>query len=202
MTMLEDFWLPRREGGRGTEITTLPGGENLGQIADIEYFQNKVYQSLNIPTSRFQQQSGFNFGRAAEINREELKFAKFLNILRKKFNVLFNDLLRTQLILKGIITDSDWDEIKDKLKYNYAKDQYYEEMKNAENTRNRLDILNQIQPYVGVYFSKQYVRKQILRLTDDDIENIEMELEEEPVEVIQEPGSLQSAELSKEVTNK
>ena len=202
MTMLEDFWLPRREGGRGTEITTLPGGENLGQIADIEYFQNKVYQSLNIPTSRFQQQSGFNFGRAAEINREELKFAKFLNILRKKFNVLFNDLLRTQLILKGIITDSDWDEIKDKLKYNYAKDQYYEEMKNAENIRNRLDILNQIQPYVGVYYSKQYVRKQILRLTDDDIENIEMELEEEPVEVIQEPGSLQSAELSKEVTNK
>ena len=200
--MLEDFWLPRREGGRGTEITTLPGGENLGQIADIEYFQNKVYQSLNIPTSRFQQQSGFNFGRAAEINREELKFAKFLNILRKKFNVLFNDLLRTQLILKGIITDSDWDEIKDKLKYNYAKDQYYEEMKNAENIRNRLDILNQIQPYVGVYYSKQYVRKQILRLTDDDIENIEMELEEEPVEVIQEPGSLQSAELSKEVTNK
>ena len=112
ITMLEDFWLPRREGGRGTEITTLPGGENLGQIADIEYFQNKVYQSLNIPISRFQQQSGFNFGRAAEINREELKFAKFLGVLRKKFNFLFNDLLRTQLIRKGIITDNDWDELK------------------------------------------------------------------------------------------
>ena len=200
MTMLEDFWLPRREGGRGTEISTLPGGENLGQIADIEYFQNKVYQSLNIPISRFQQQSGFNFGRAAEINREELKFAKFLTLLRKKFNVMFHDLLKTQLILKGVITESDWFEIKDKIHYIYARDQYFEEMKNAENLRNRFDLLNQASPYVGMYLSKQYVRKNILRLTDEEIENLEAELQDEPVEMSPgEPGSLQAAELSKEI---
>lgn len=201
MTMLEDFWLPRREGGRGTEITTLPGGENLGQIADIEYFQNKVYQSLNIPISRFQQQSGFNFGRAAEINREELKFAKFLGVLRKKFNFLFNDLLRTQLILKGIITDNDWDELKNNIFYNYARDQYFDEIKDAENLRNRIDLLNQVQPYVGAYFSKQYIRKHILRLSDEDIEMMEMEMQEEPQQEqgAGAPGVLQATELSKEV---
>ena len=187
MTMLEDFWLPRREGGRGTEITTLPGGENLGQIADIEYFQNKVYQSLNIPMSRFQEQAGFNFGRQAEISRDELKFGKFISRLNKKFSFLFQDLLRTQLILKGIATDNDWEQLKDKIEYTFAKDQYYEELKNAENIRNRVDVLNQIQPYVGTYYSMQYVRKNILKMTDEQIQNIEDENQKEPPPPI--PGS-------------
>jgi hypothetical protein len=200
MTMLEDFWLPRREGGRGTEITTLPGGENLGQIADIEYFQNKVYQSLNVPVSRFQQGSGFNFGRAAEISRDELKFAKFISRIRRKFNVLFDDLLETQLVLKGIITPEDWVGMKEKINYEYAQDQYYEEIKTAENLRNRIDVLNQMSPYVGEYFSKNYIRKNILKLTDQEIEQIEQENEKDP-DSIQggAPGSLQASELSREI---
>lgn len=196
MTMLEDFWLPRREGGRGTEITTLPGGENLGQIADIEYFQNKVYQSLNIPMSRFQEQAGFNFGRQAEINRDELKFGKFISRLTKKFSFLFQDLLRTQLLLKGIATEQDWEQLKDKIEYVFAKDQYYEELKQAENLRNRVDVLTQLQPFVGTYFSMQYVRKNVLRMTDEQILSIQSENEEEPPPPI--PGSpeaQQAAEL-------
>ena len=199
MTMLEDFWLPRREGGRGTEITTLPGGENLGQIADIEYFQNKVYQALNVPVSRFQQQSGFNFGRAAEISRDEIKFAKFVGRLRRKFNKLFDDLLESQLVLKGIIKPEDWDNIKEKIDYKYAQDQYYQEIKEAENLRNRIDVLNQMSPYVGVYFSKQYIRKNVLKMTDAEIETIEQEIEDEPPTIQPGmPGSDQAAALSRE----
>jgi len=186
MTMLEDFWLPRREGGRGTEITTLPGGENLGQIADIEYFQNKVYQSLNIPLSRFQQNSGFNFGRQAEISNDEIKFAKFIGRLRRKFNSLFDDLLKTQLVLKGIIVEDEWDAIKQRIVYQYAQDQYFLEMKEAENLRNRIDVLNQMSPFVGLYFSKQYVRKNVLRLTDKEITEIEADNKKEPIEI--QPG--------------
>jgi len=180
MTMLEDFWLPRREGGRGTEITTLPGGQNLGEISDIEYFQTKVYQSLNIPISRFQQQSGFNFGRQAEITHEEIKFIKFINRLRKKFNHLFNDLLRTQLILKNIVTDSDWDDLKENISYTYAQDQYFQEMKDAENMRNRIDLLTQMQPFVGRFYSDNYIRKNVLRLSDDEIEEIDVDIQENP----------------------
>ena len=180
MTMLEDFWLPRREGARGTEIDTLPGGDNLGQIADIEYFQNKVYQSLNIPFSRFQQSSGFNFGRAAEISRDELKFSKFISRLRRKFNVLFDDLLKTQLVLKNIITLDDWDVLKEHFNYEYAQDQYYQEIKEAENLRNRLDVLNMITPFVGTYYSMEYVRKNILRLSDKEIDQITKENRKEP----------------------
>ena len=199
MTMLEDFWLPRREGGRGTEITTLPGGENLGQIADIEYFQNKVYQSLNIPLSRFQQNSGFNFGRQAEISNDEIKFAKFISRLRRKFNALFDDLLETQLVLKGIITPEDWSGIKSKIDYKYAQDQFYQEMKNAENLRNRVDVLNQMSPYVGIYYSKNYIRKNILKLSDDEIKQIEKENETDQVEIQPGmPGSEQAAALSRE----
>jgi hypothetical protein len=199
MTMLEDFWLPRREGGRGTEITTLPGGENLGQIADIEYFQNKVYQSLNIPLSRFQQNSGFNFGRQAEISNDEIKFAKFISRLRRKFNALFDDLLETQLVLKGIITPEDWSSIKSKIDYKYAQDQYYQEMKDAENLRNRVDVLNQMSPYVGIYYSKNYIRKNILKLSDDEIKQIEKENETDQVEIQPGmPGSEQAAALSRE----
>ena len=180
MTMLEDFWLPRREGGRGTEITTLPGGQNLGEISDIEYFQTKVYQSLNIPISRFQQQSGFNFGRQAEITHEEIKFIKFINRLRKKFNHLFNDLLRTQLILKNIVTDADWDNLKENISYTYAQDQYFQEMKDAENMRNRIDLLTQMQPFVGRFYSDNYIKKNILRLSDEEIEEIDVDLQENP----------------------
>jgi len=179
-SILEDFWLPRREGGKGTEISTLPGGENLGQIDDVNYFQNKLYQSLNVPVSRLQPDSGINFGRQAEITRDELKFAKFVDRLRNKFSDLFRDLLKTQLILKGIIVQEDWDAIKEKIRFKYASDQYFEEIKELENLRNRIDLLNQIQPYVGIYFSQAYVKKTILRQTDDDIENMSLELEEEP----------------------
>ena len=180
MTMLEDFWLPRREGGRGTEITTLPGGQNLGEIADIEYFQTKVYQSLNIPISRFQQQSGFNFGRQAEITHEEIKFIKFINRLRKKFNHLFNDLLRTQLILKNIVTDSDWNDLKENISYTYAQDQYFQEMKESENMRNRIDLLTQMQPFIGRFYSDGYIKKNILRLNDEEIEEIDVDNQENP----------------------
>ena len=180
MTMLEDFWLPRREGGRGTEITTLPGGQNLGEISDIEYFQTKVYQSLNIPISRFQQQSGFNFGRQAEITHEEIKFIKFINRLRKKFNHLFNDLLRTQLILKNIITDADWEEMKEDISYSYAQDQYFQEMKESENMRNRIDLLTQMQPFVGRFYSDDYIKKNVLRLSDEEREEIDVDIQENP----------------------
>jgi hypothetical protein len=204
MTMLEDFWLPRREGGRGTEITTLAGGENLGQIADIEYFQNKVYQALNIPTSRFQNQTGFNFGRAAEISRDELKFAKFIGRLRRKFSVLFDDLLRTQLLLKNIITQDDWVVIKEQINYTYAQDQYFQEMKEAENTRNRLDLLNAANPYVGVYFSKNYIQKNILRMTQEEVEQIDQDNKDIPPEelISKGVGSLQAAEFSKELRSR
>ena len=179
MSMLEDFWLPRREGGRGTEITTLPGGENLGQIEDINYFQQKVYQALNVPVSRMQPQNGLQFGRAEEITRDELKFAKFVSRLRKKFNELFLDILRTNLILKGVITDNDWQVISEKIQIRYAQDQYFYEMKETENLRNRVDILNQIQPFVGAYFSKQFVMKNILRMTDEDVARVESEIQAE-----------------------
>jgi hypothetical protein len=180
MSMLEDFWLPRREGGKGTEISTLPGGESLGQIDDVNYFQNKLYQALNVPVSRMQPQQGISFGRATEITRDELKFAKFVSRLRKKFNVLFDDLLRTQLVLKGVINDKDWEMIKEKIQYKYAQDQYFEEMKSAENYRNQIDLLNMAQPYVGTYFSQRFVMKNILRMSDKDIQNMKEEIESEP----------------------
>jgi len=180
MSMLEDFWLPRREGGRGTEITTLPGGENLGEMADVEYFKNKLYQSLNVPITRLQPQDGMNFGRAAEITREELKFAKFVSRLRKKFNTLFNDLLKTQLILTGVITDADWEVIEQKINYRYAQDQYFKEMKDAETLRARVELLQIVQPYVGTYYSQNYVKRNVLHMTDNDIKEIDAEIQAEP----------------------
>lgn len=180
MSMLEDFWLPRREGGKGTEITTLQGGENLGQIEDVNYFQTKLYQALNVPISRMQPQQGISFGRATEITRDELKFAKFVSRLRKKFNVLFDDLLKTQLILKGVINEKDWDVIKEKIQYRYAQDQYFEEMKAAENYRNQIDLLNMAQPYVGTYFSQRFIMKNVLRMSDKDIQIMKSEIASEP----------------------
>jgi hypothetical protein len=188
-SMLEDFWLPRRDGGRGTEITTLPGGENLGQIDDITYFQNKMYQALNVPISRLQPQTGLSFGRQVEVTRDELKFAKFINRLRNKFSDLFRDLLKTQLILKGVIVEQDWNEIKEAIRYKFAEDQYFKEAKDAEMMRNRVDLLNQVQPYVGTYYSQAYIRKNLLHLTDDEIDNIEKEIAAEPPPLIMQPGS-------------
>ena len=181
MSMLEDFWLPRREGSQGTSIDTLPAGQNLGQIEDIEYFQKKLYQSLNVPVSRLEQQAGLNFGRAAEINRDELKFTKFVSKLRKKFSVMFEDLLRTQLVLKNVMTEEDWISIRDKIVYVYAQDAYYTESKNQEILRSRFEVLQGASSYIGSLFSKEYVQKEILMLTDEQIEEINMQMQmEEP----------------------
>ena len=180
MSMLEDFWLPRREGGRGTEITTLPGGTNLGEIEDILYFQKKLYRSLNIPISRLETESGFNLGRGAEITRDEVKFTKFVQKLRKKFNVLFNNILKTQLILKGVVAEEDWLSIKENLSYEYMKDGHYAEMRDMDLLRDRLDVLNTIEPFIGMYFSKKYVQKQVFRMSDDEIESMQKEMDAEP----------------------
>jgi len=177
MSMLEDFWLPRREGSSGTSIDTLPAGQNLGQIEDVEYFQKKLYQSLNIPVSRLEQQAGLNFGRSAEINRDELKFSKFVSRLRRKFGVMFDDLLKTQLILKNIITEEDWIDIKDDLMYDFAQDAYYTESKSQELLRSRVEVLNGMSSYIGTLFSKTYVQKKVLMLTDEEIESIEKDLQ-------------------------
>jgi DNA-dependent RNA polymerase auxiliary subunit epsilon len=183
MSMLEDFWLPRREGGRGTQIETLPGGENLGQIQDVDYFQRKLYQALNVPISRQQQQSGLNFGRAAEINRDEWKFTKFIARLRRRFSLIFDDLLKTQLILKGIITEADWESIKYKIQYNFATDAYYTESKEQQILQSRIEILNGMATFIGSLYSKEYVQKNILKLTDDEIAEIEASNEANPPEV-------------------
>jgi len=180
MSMLEDFWLPRREGGRGTEITTLPGGSNLGEIDDILYFQKKLYRSLNIPISRLETESGFNLGRGAEITRDEVKFTKFVQKLRKKFNYLFNNILKTQLILKGVVAEEDWLSIKENLSYEYMKDGHYAEMRDMDLLRDRLDVLNTIEPFIGQYFSKKYVQKQVFRMSDDEIDSMDKEMESEP----------------------
>ena len=180
MSMLEDFWLPRREGGRGTEITTLPGGSNLGEIDDILYFQKKLYRSLNIPISRLETESGFNLGRGAEITRDEVKFTKFVQKLRKKFNTLFNNILKTQLILKGVVSEEDWLSIKENLSYQYMKDGHYAEMRDMDLLRDRLDVLNTIEPFIGQYFSKKYVQKQVFRMSDEEIDSMQKEMDAEP----------------------
>ncbi len=179
MSMLEDFWLPRREGGRGTEITTLPGGSNLGEIDDITYFQKKLYRSLNVPVSRLAEESGFQIGRSDNITRDELKFTKFVQRLRKKFTVLFADMLRTQLLLKGVIALEEWDSFKEHIQFDFLQDGHFAELKNAEILRERLDMLGQIESYVGTYFSQEYVRKQILRMTDEEITDIEAQIKDE-----------------------
>ena len=179
MSMLEDFWLPRREGGRGTEITTLPGGQNLGELEDVKYFQKKLYKSLNIPLSRLEQESSFTIGRTNEITRDELKFAKFVGRLRKRFSELFHDLLRTQLLLKGIITADDWEKMKENIQYDYIFDNHFTELKTTELLNDRLNLVNQIEPYLGKYFSIEHVKRQILRQTDDEIEEIDMQIQNE-----------------------
>jgi hypothetical protein len=179
LSMMEDFWMPRREGGKGTEITTLPGGQNLGEIQDIEYFQQKLYHSLNVPISRLQQQQGFSIGRSTEISRDEVKFNKFIVRLRKKFNMLFSQALRVQLIAKNIINPEEWDDIVSKIKYDYLEDNHYSELKDAEILAQRVQILQQLDPYVGKYYSQAWIRKNVLRLDDEDIKQIEKEIEQE-----------------------
>merc|ERR1711965_702126 len=153
MSMLEDFWLPSREGGRGTDISTLPGGQNLGEINDIEYFRSKLYRSLNVPVSRLESNSGFNMGRASEITRDELKFTKFVQRLRKKFTELFNDILRTQLILKGIINEEDWQSVRDSVTYDFLQDGHFAELKHTEMMRERLALANEMRDYIGKFYS-------------------------------------------------
>jgi len=169
MSMLEDFWLPRREGGRGTEISTLPGGQNLGEITDIEYFKKKLYRSLNVPPSRMDGEGGFNLGRSSEILRDELKFTKFVGRLRKRFSNLFNDLLKTQLILKNIIAIEDWNSISEHIQYDFLYDNHFSELKEAELLTERLNLAATAEPYIGKYYSQNYVRSKILRQTDQEI---------------------------------
>ena len=180
MSMMEDFWLPRREGGRGTEITTLPGGQNLGELADIEYFQKKLYRALSVPETRMPGGGdGFNLGRSSEILRDELQFAKFVGRLRKRFSNLFNDLLKTQLILKNIIAPEDWESISDHIQYDYLYDNQFAELKDSELLEGRLGILATIEPYIGKYYSTEYVRKRVLRQTDGEIIDIDEQIEDE-----------------------
>jgi len=179
MSMMEDFWLPRREGGRGTEITTLPGGQNLGELSDIEYFQKKLYRALGVPESRIASDGGFNLGRSSEILRDELKFAKFVGRLRKRFANLFSDMLKTQLILKNIITPEDWDSINDHIQYDFLYDNQFAELKESELVNERLGTLATIEPYIGKYYSNHYVRTKVLRQTETEIEEIDKEIEQE-----------------------
>jgi hypothetical protein len=179
LSMMEDFWMPRREGGKGTEITTLPGGQNLGEIQDIEYFQQKLYHALNVPISRLQPQQGFSIGRSQEISRDEVKFNKFIVRLRKKFSVMFSNALRVQLIAKGIIRADEWEDIRPFLKYDYLEDNHFSELKDSEILMQRIQSLQALDPYVGKYYSQTWVRKNILRLDEDDIEQIEKEIADE-----------------------
>ena len=179
MSMLEDFWLPRREGGRGTEITTLPGGSNLGEIDDIVYFQRKLYRSLNVPVSRMEAEQAFSLGRSTEITRDELKFTKFVQRLRKKFTALFTDVLKTQLILKGVITLEDWSNIKEHIQYDFLQDGHFAELKEAELLKDRLEVLQTVESYVGTFFSKKWIQKNVLSMTEAEIDDMQDEINKE-----------------------
>ena len=179
MAMLEDFWLPRREGGRGTEISTLPGGQNLGELTDVDYFQTKLYKSLNVPSSRLDSAGGFNLGRSSEILRDELKFTKFVGRLRKRFSGIFNDMLKTQLILKNIITPDDWSELEDHIQYDYLYDNHFSDLKENELLNEQLGVVSAMEPYLGRYFSAQYVRSKILKQTETEIKDIDRQIEKE-----------------------
>jgi hypothetical protein len=198
MTMLEDFWMPRREGGKGTEVSTLPGGQNLGQMDDVLYFQKKLYKSLNVPMSRLEtDQNGFNMGRQAEITRDELKFFRFIERLRKKFAELFLDALKTQLLLKGVITKEDWDYIHPMIRFDFRKDSYFTEAKENEIMTNRLNLVNSADPYLGKYFSKSYIQKHILRLTEEEVADINAQVEQDKQ---QDPNNSIPTQIATQVT--
>ena len=179
MSMTDDFWLPRREGGRGTEITTLPGGQNLGELDDIVYFQKALYKSLNVPISRLEADAGFSLGRASEITRDEVKFSKFIKRLRARFAIIFDKILEKQLILKGVIAPEDWLEIKESIRYDFQVDNHFEELKQAEILQNRLQLLRDIDDYTGKYYSTNWVRKNVLQMSEDDINDIAKEIDDE-----------------------
>jgi hypothetical protein len=179
LSMMEDFWMPRREGGKGTEITTLPGGQNLGDIQDIQYFQQKLYQALNVPLSRLQQQQGFSLGRSTEITRDEIKFSKFIARLRKRFNALFYEALRVQLIAKGIIRADEWSDLRQNMAFMYDLDNHFTELKDNEILLQRIQMLQQMEQYVGKYYSSNWVKKNVLQLTDEEIKEMEKEIEQD-----------------------
>jgi hypothetical protein len=179
LSMLEDFWMPRREGGKGTEITTLPGGQNLGDIQDIQYFQTKLYQALNVPTSRLQSDTGFTLGRSSEISRDELKFTKYIARLRKRFTGMFNDALKVQLVSKGVIREDEWEDIKKDLRYDFMKDNAFSELKDTEILNGRIQALQAIEPYIGKYYSVDWVRKHVLRMSEDQIKEIDSQIKRE-----------------------
>jgi len=194
MAMLEDFWLPRREGGRGTEISTLPGGQNLGEITDIEYFKKKLYRSLNVPPSRMDGEGGFNLGRSSEILRDELKFTKFVGRLRKRFSNMFSDMLKTQLILKNIVTPEDWERMSEHIQFDFLYDNHFSELKEAELLNERLSLAETAQPYVGKYYSQDYVRRKILRQTDIEIIEQDKLIEDEIKKgIIPDPATIDPA---------
>jgi hypothetical protein len=169
MSMMEDFWLPRREGGRGTEISTLPGGQNLGELTDVEYFQKKLFRSLNVPESRMADNASFSLGRSSEVLRDELKFSKFVGRMRKRFSNLFHDILKTQLILKNVVTPEEWEQMSDHIQYDYLYDNHFAELKDAELMQERLGLVATADPYIGKYYSVDYIRRKILRQTDSEI---------------------------------
>ena len=182
MTMLEDFWLPRREGGRGTEITTLPGGQSLGEMDDVDYFRRKLYKSLNVPVTRMESEGNFNLGRSSEITRDEVKFNKFIMRLRTRFSILFDEILEIQLALKGVITRAEWKEMKQDIHFDYQEDNHFTELKDTEIMQGRLQILGEIDGYVGKYFSEDWVRKNVLRMTEEDIKNEQKQIDKEASE--------------------
>ena len=198
-SMIEDFWIPRREGGRGTEVTSLPGGQNLGEIEDIIYFQKRMFRSLNVPINRLEQEAQFSLGRSTEINRDELKFQKFIDRLRTRFSHLFYDILRKQLILKGIITEDDWNTMKNDIAIDYVRDNHFTELRDAELLRERIQTLDAISNYVGAYYSKEWIQKNVLQLTDEEIEKMQQQIsgegDEEPDGESEEAPQQESAEI-------
>ena len=181
-SMLEDYWLPRREGGRGTEITTLPGGENLGQLEDVEYFQRKMYKAMHVPVSRLEADSGFSLGRESEITRDELLFSKFIKKLQTRFSILFDEIIEKQLILKNIMTAAEWSKVRDKIHYSFTSDHYYTEFKQQETMSQRVDLARNMEDWVGQYYSKEWFRKNVLRQSDEDIELLDSQMEKEKAE--------------------
>lgn len=191
LSMLEDFWLPRREGGRGTQIDTLPGGQNLGELEDVKYFEKKLYKALSVPVSRLEPQQGFSLGRTTEITRDELKFNKFIERLRNKFSTLFDDLLRVQLVLKRVCTEEEWNEFKEDVWYDFLKDNNFTELKEAELLQNRLANLQVVDAYVGRYYSMNWIKKNVLMLSDDEIEEMQKEMDEEQEMLAQQQDAMQ-----------
>jgi hypothetical protein len=202
LSMMEDFWLPRREGGKGTEITTLPGGQNLGELEDVKYFEKKLYKSLCVPVSRLNpESSGFSLGRASEITRDELKFSKFVDRMRNKFSDIFDQAMRVQLVLKGICTDDEWKDFKEHIYYDYIKDNNFAELKEAELVRERLTLLQQVDPYTGRYYSMDWIRRNVLRLDDKAIQNMEDEIARERKEGITYPSDIDQQQQQAQLDN-